>query len=187
MTGTEGPGGAHTYRASSGPVVLVLGGLLALYLLGDAVVRAGWVQMLLLAPWVLLTLWLVYELSASSSVRVDDDGVVVRNMLRKTSFGWSRIRDVDMRWQLEFSLEDGTTVTCYGGPARSRPRRTTDLDGDRTKVPGGLRELTEICDRWQAAPAGADAPIRRGWDVTALLVLGVIALWALGSVLVTTG
>ncbi|MGN7950118.1 PH domain-containing protein [Microbacterium sp. 22215] len=178
------PEAARTFRAASGPVSLVLCSLLALFLLGDAVVRAGWGQMLLLAPWVLLGLWVVYEIAFVSVVRVDDDGAVVQNMLRRTSFGWSRVRDIDLRWQLLFSLEDGSDLSCYGGPARARPVRRPTSGDDEAKAPAGLRELTEIRDRWQQAPATADAPVRRTWDAQALIALGVIALWAVVSVVI---
>lgn len=140
--------------------------------------------MLLLAPWVLLGLWVVYEIAFVSVVRVDDDGAIVQNMLRRTSFGWSRVRDVDLRWQLLFSLDDGTDLSCYGGPARARPVRRPTSGDDEAKAPAGLRDLTEIRDRWQAAPETADAPIRRAWDAPALIALGVILLWAVVSVII---
>nr|WP_201469301.1 PH domain-containing protein [Microbacterium hydrocarbonoxydans] len=181
------PEAARTFRAASGPVSLVLCSLLALFLLGDAVVRAGWGQMLLLAPWVLLGLWVVYEIAFVSAVRVDGEGAMVQNMLRRTSFGWSRVRDIDLRWQLLFSLDDGTDLSCYGGPARARPMRRPGAGDEEAKAPAGLRDLTEIRDRWQAAPSGADAPIRRVWDVQALVALGVIAVWAVAAVLIANG
>lgn len=140
--------------------------------------------MLLLAPWVLLGLWVVYEIAFVSVVRVDDDGAIVQNMLRRTSFGWSRVRDIDLRWQLLFSLDDGTDLSCYGGPARARPVRRPTSGDDEAKAPAGLRDLTEIRDRWQAAPQTADAPIRRAWDAPALIALGVILLWAVVSVII---
>ncbi|MCM3779383.1 PH domain-containing protein [Microbacterium hydrocarbonoxydans] len=176
---------ARTFRAASGPVTFVLCSLLALFLLGDAVVRAGWGQMLLLAPWVLLGLWVVYEVAFVSTVRVNESGAVVQNMLRRTSFGWNRVRDIDLRWQLVFSLDDGTDVTCYGGPARARPTRRPADDDSEAKAPAGLRDLTEIRDRWQTASGPTDAPIRRGWDGRALLALGVIVAWAIASIAIT--
>lgn len=178
------PEAARTFRAASGPVSLVLCSLLALFLLGDAVVRAGWGQMLLLAPWVLLGLWVVYEITFVSVVRVDGEGATVQNMLRRTSFGWSRVRDIDLRWQLLFSLDDGTDLSCYGGPARARPVRRATTGDDEAKAPAGLRDLTDIRDRWQSAPASADAPIRRSWDSPALIALAVIVVWAVASVLI---
>ncbi|MFF7291964.1 PH domain-containing protein [Microbacterium sp. NPDC008134] len=183
MTAADKPEDARTFRASSGTAVLVISGALALFLLGDTVVRGSWTQMLLVAPWVLLGMWVVYELSFVSMVRIDDRGAVVQNMLRRTSFGWARVRDVDFRWQLEFSLDDGSRVSAYGGPARARPSRREAAEGEASKAPAGIRDLTEIRDRWAAA-SGADAPIRREWDVYALLALGAIALWAVGAILI---
>ncbi len=186
MTDSEHSEDARTYRASSGPAAIVLSGLLAIFLLGDTVLRGSWGQMLLIAPWVLLGLWIVYEISFVSAVRVDAEGATVQNMLRRTSFGWNRVRDIDFRWQLVFSLDDGTDISCYGGPARSRPNRpSAGQDDARSKVPAGVRDLTEIRDRWESA-VGADAPITRTWDGPALIALGVIVLWAVGAVLIAT-
>jgi hypothetical protein len=158
--------------------------LLALFLLGDAVVRGGWAQTLLLAPWVLLGLWIVYEISYVSMVRIDDDGVLVQNMLRRTSFGWSRVRDVDLRWQLVFSLDDGSDVTSYGGPAHARPTRSKMRAEDEAKAPAALRALTDIRDRWESSTAVSDASIRRTWDVPALGALGLIVVWAVVAILI---
>lgn len=138
--------------------------------------------MLLLAPWVLLGLWVVYEIAFVSSVRIDDDGATVQNLLRRTTFGWARVRDIDLRWQLVFSLDDGSDVTCYGGPARARPPRRPIRGEEEMKAPSGLRDLTAISDRRQSASDSADAPIRRSWDVPALIALAVIVIWAVVSV-----
>lgn len=178
---------ARTFRAASGPISLVLCSLLALFLLGDAVVRAGWGQGLLLAPWVLLGLWVVYELSFVSMVRIDEDGAVVQNLLRRTSFGWSRVRDIDLRWQLEFSLDDDSTITCFGGPTKSRPVRRKAAGEEQATAPAGIRELTDIRDRWSAAAGTADARIERSWDGPALIALAVIVLAAIASVLIAHG
>ncbi|MER7448227.1 PH domain-containing protein [Microbacterium sp. NPDC097977] len=176
------PEAARTFRAASGSVSLVICALLALFLLGDAVVRAGWWSMLLLAPWVLLGLWVVYEIAFVSMVRVDSEGATVQNMLRRTSFGWAAVRDIDLRWQLVFTLADGSDVTCYGGPARARPVRRPGAEGEAAKAPTGLRDLTDIRDRWEAVPSTGQAPIRRTWDVRALSALAVILLWAAVSI-----
>lgn len=184
MTADPRPEPARTYRAGSGPVSLIVSALLALFLLGDAVIRAGWVSMLLLAPWVLLGLWVVYEVAVASFVRTAADGATVQNLLRRTTFGWRRVRDVDLRWQLVFSLDDGADVTCFGGPARARPVRNRGAHEEAPKIPSGLRDLTEIRDRWETAPAAADAPIRRSWDMPALIALGVIVIWAIAAVLI---
>lgn len=185
MTRDDSPEGAQTYRASSGIAVMIVSALFGIFLLGDAVVRGSFTQMLLLAPWVLLGLWVVYEFSFVSMVRVDDSGAVVQNLLRRTTFGWRRVRDIDLRWQLLFSLDDGTEVGCYGGPARARPTRSRSSDdAAAAKVPSGVRELTEMRDRWEAAGAASDAPIVRTWDARALIALAVIIVWAVAAVLI---
>lgn len=177
---------SRTYRPVSGRVVLVLVAIVAVVVLVDALIRAGVVETLLIAPWVLLAVWIVYELSFVSSVRVDDRGARVQNLLRVTDFGWDRVRDIDMRWQLVFSLMDDTEVTCMGGPARSRPVRRPRGDEDAgASVPRSIRVLDEIRARWQAAPDDADAPIRRGWDVPALVALALILVWAVSAIIIT--
>lgn len=183
MTAPLHPEGAHTYRAPSGLVVLIPSAVLGLFLLGDTAIRGSWGQMLLIAPWVLLALWILYEISYVSFVRVDDEGVVVQNMLRRTRFGWARLRDVDLRWQLEFTLDDGRRLTCWGGPARSRPPRARRGEDTAPTVPSGLRTLTDIRDRWETA-AGDDASIRREWDRPALVALAIIAVWAVAAIFV---
>lgn len=183
MTESPNPEGARTYRAPSGMVVLILSALLALFLLGDAVVRGGWGQALLLAPWVLLALWMVYEVSYVSSVRVDAEGVVVQNLLRRTSFGWGSVRDIDLRWQLQFALDDGRELTCYGGPARARPARPGRSGDVEPKAPTALRALTDIRDLWEAAD-GRETSIYRTWDTRALIALAAIVIWAVGAIIV---
>lgn len=184
MDGLSQPEGVRVYRASSGPAALVIGSLLALFLLGDAVLRAGWGQMLLLAPWVLLVLWIVYVNSFASAVRVDDEGVAVQNLLRRVEFGWRRIRDVELRWQLVFSLDDGSEVSCYGGPAKAGGFRMPARTDGEERVPAGLRALAEIEERRESSPLTATAPIRRSWDRRALIALVVIVVWAVLAILV---
>lgn len=187
----EGQDSVRTYRALTGWIMIAAALIAAVFVLCDAAVRGGWQTMLLLAPWVLLVLWILYEIGPASFIRMDDDGVRVQNMLRRTSFGWKRVRDIDLRWQLVFALFDDTTVTSFGGPARARPRKVTGSvvgEADRrpaqARVPGGYQDLAEIRDRWESAKATADAPILRSWDVPALIALAVIVLWAVAAALI---
>ncbi|MGN8024799.1 PH domain-containing protein [Microbacterium sp. 22242] len=181
------PVGARTYRASTGIAVLVVCAALSVFLLGDAVIRGSWALMLLYAPWVLLVLWLIYELSVVSRVRVDEEGVVVQNFLRRTSFGWRRVTDLDLRWQLDFHLEDGRKLSCWGGPGRIQSPRMSRT-GDEIRIPASLRTLGEVRARWEHAleqEKGADAPIRRSWDWPAIGALVVIAAGAVIAIVVT--
>lgn len=191
---SRGRRNVRTYRASTGTVTFVAAVIAAAYVLGDAVVRSGWQPMLLLAPWVLLVLWGLLVIGPASIIRMDDFGVRVQNMLRRTDFGWQRLRDVDLRWQVVFALDDGTEVTSFGGPARARSRRVTaSVVGEAgqppasARVPAGYRELTEIRDRWESADDEADAPIRRSWDAPVLVALAVIVVSAVVAVLIAHG
>jgi len=186
------PVGARTYRASTGIAVLVVCAALAVFLLGDAVVRGSWAQMLLYAPWVLLVLWLVYAISVVSMVRVDEDGARVQNFLRRTTFGWRRVTELDLRWQLDFTLDDGRRLACWGGPGRIQSPRLSRRSGE-LRVPQSLQTLTEVRTRWEnaierpsgTAREGVDAPIRRSWDWPAIGALVLIAAWAVLAVVVT--
>ncbi|VXC03614.1 conserved membrane hypothetical protein [Microbacterium sp. 8M] len=185
------PVGARTYRASTGIAVLVVCAALSVFLLGDAVVRGSWGLMLLFAPWVLLVLWLIYVISVASMVHVDEEGAKVQNLLRRTRFGWRRVTELDLRWQLDFTLDDGRTLRCWGGPGRIQSPRMK-RSGEVT-VPQSLQALTDVRVRWEnaverpagAAGEGADAPIRRSWDWPALGALLVIVVWAAIAVAVT--
>ncbi|UJP11552.1 PH domain-containing protein [Microbacterium sp. KUDC0406] len=187
MTDSDSPVGVRTFRTPTGVVAFFVAAALVLFLLGDAVIRGSWPLMLLIAPWPLLGLWVIYEGSASSYVRVDERGVVVQNMLRRTSFGWKHLRAADFRWQLEFILDDDSKVTAMGGPAHARARRQTEREREveGARVPAGVRALTEIQDRQAQADQTADAPIRRSWDWIAIAAFVVIAVWAVVAVLLT--
>ncbi|SFR66807.1 hypothetical protein SAMN04488591_2726 [Microbacterium azadirachtae] len=185
------PVGARTYRAPTGIAVLVVCAAIAVFLLGDAVIRGSWGLMLLLAPWVLLVLWLIYVISVVSMVHVDEEGARVQNFLRRTRFGWRRVTELDLRWQLDFTLDDGRSLACWGGPGRIQSPRMK-RSGELT-VPQSLQALTDVRTRWEnaierpagAAGEGADAPIRRSWDWPSLGALAVIVVWAAIAIAVT--
>ena len=185
------PVGARTYRASTGIAVLVVCAVLSVFLLGDAVVRGSWGLMLLFMPWVLLVLWLIYVVSVASMVHVDEEGASVQNFLRRTRFGWRRVTELDLRWQLDFTLDDGRKLACWGGPGRIQSPRMK-RSGEVT-VPQSLQALTYVRARWENAVErpvgttgeGVDAPIRRSWDWPAIGALVVIVVWAAIAIAVT--
>lgn len=181
----------RVFRGTSATIVMIVSAVIALVLLGDAVVRAGIVVGLLLAPWVLLVLWGVYVFAYVSCVQTDASGVRVQNVLRITEVPWGEIEDVALRWQLELHLRDGTVVRSFGGPSAGRPRRLPrrpDTPGQSADPPA-MRDADLIREQWQAA-LSRDAPIgavRRSWDVWALGVLVIFAAWAVVAVLITGG
>ncbi|WCM56288.1 PH domain-containing protein [Microbacterium sp. EF45047] len=200
MIDRPAPGSAAPFRNRGGVALLVIGAVLAALLLADAVVRAGVGTALLLVPWLLLVLWGLHVAGVASGIRPGVDGVLVQNLLRRTFVPWSRVRRIGMRWQVEIELDDGSTLPCFGGPVRSRPqrlgpgRRPEDTTGAAEDAVAMLRRMrADAAGTTPADAAGttaggttdADAPIRRGWDVPALVALAVIVAWAVVAVLLT--
>lgn len=144
----EGRTEAQTYRAPMGIIVLVIGSALGGYLLIDAVVRGSWAQMLLFAPWVLLVLWLIHVVSVASMVRVDDEGVIVQNLLRRTSFGWR-------------PGARGRSALAAGLHARRRPHAA--LLGRSGPDPGPADEAVRR-GVGAAEPVQALTDVRARWD-----------------------
>lgn len=184
----------RTFRAPSGIVVMIASAIVAVFLLGDAVLRAGILSGLLLAPWVLLALWFAYVFVYISCVQTDAAGMRLRNLLRIVDVPWRQISDIDLSWQLRVRLVDGTTVRSFGGPVAGRPGRPalrTDRES-RPTTPPAVRDLELIREQWEAATefrAGdSERPgVRRSWDLRALAALAVIAVWAVIAVLITGG
>lgn len=191
MSGARPP---RVFRGTGALVLLILTAVVAAALLVDAAVRSGLGNALLLAPWPLLVVWTVWVVGVASDVRADQAGVQVQNLLRRISVPWHRVKRMTMRWQLEIAVDDGSVVRCFGGPARSRPRR---LGPDRGKehsvaeTDDGIAALNRL--RAQAAEAGSsagsgaksDATIVRTWDWTAIIVLAVLVVWAIAAVSIT--
>lgn len=170
---------------------MVASGVIALFLLADALVRGGIADLLLLAPWVLLVWWVLYQMTSASFVRVDDGGLTVQNFVRRTTAGWRNVDDIVLEWQLEITFLDDSRVSCMGGPSRTRPTRVTAAErrAGGYGEPSGMREFRDIRSRWQKGMASddprVDAEVERSWDVPALVSLAVIVVWALIALLIT--
>lgn len=151
--------------------------------------RAGWADTLLLAPWVLLVMWVVYAGMYASHVAIDGTGATVQNYLRRTRIPWARVDDIRMRWQLVFALDDGTEVKCFGGPVARRPGRAGRADDADVPLPHAAGELSLIQDQWQIArDEGAPArEVIRSWDYPSLVALAVIVVWTVVAVIVAGG
>ena len=172
-------------RPTSGTVILIVSGVVALWLLVDAAIRAGLPEMLRLAPWILLAVWGVYIALYAPHVAFDRDGVLVQNYLRRTWIPWSRVSDIEMRWQLQFALTGGSTLVAYGGPVAGRPGRAARTAREASRVPAWMRDIGELRDAWQASdsPASGAGALTRSWDVPGLVALGVLVAAAAASVL----
>lgn len=186
--GAEHP---RVFRAPSSVVGLVLGAALGLVLLGDAALRAGVGEMLLLAPWVLLAVWAVYALLFAPHVRVDAAGIRIHNPLRITEIAWARVTDIDMRWQLEVRTDEPRVAKAFGGPVAGRPGRPALRRDDERgrREPPAIRDLQLIQDAWESARANApvDGAVRRFWDIPSLISLAVLVLWVIIALFISGG
>ncbi|GAA5150731.1 hypothetical protein GCM10025768_16140 [Microbacterium pseudoresistens] len=181
MTAARPP---RVFRVTGSAMLLGITVVGVVLVLVDAVVRSGAGNALLIAPWPLLLLWGVYVTGIASDIRADAAGARVQNLLRRTWMPWSRVARIGIRWQVEFTLDDGAVVRCFGGPAHSRPRR---LGPGRTKEQdeepdNGLATLHRLRNAAASAP---DAPVERSWDVWAIVVLVILVAWAAVAVLLT--
>ncbi|CAL4860075.1 hypothetical protein [Microbacterium sp. MM2322] len=181
----------RVFRAASGTVALILASLVTLLLLIDAVVRAGWGEMLLLAPWLLLVMWLIYVGTFVSHVAIDAEGATVQNLLRIVRVPWGRVTDIGIRYQVRFTLDDGRIVNAFGGPVAGRPARP-GLKADqnpRARIPPALRDLELIRGQWDAATetGSGEGEVVRRWDLRALGALVLLIAWGLCSVIISGG
>jgi len=167
----------------------VISTAVVVFLLGDAVIRAGLVDALLLAPWPLLALWCVYVSAFASGLKIDDEALTVQNLLRVIRMPWARVADIQWRWQVEITTDAGEKVRAVGGPVEGRGGRRA---GSRAETPVGMRaQYDSIVRAWETArerlSPGADGAVRHGWDVPVIAALGVLVVWAVIALLVTGG
>ncbi|MEU1970144.1 PH domain-containing protein [Microbacterium sp. NPDC019599] len=184
MTGPQ-PSSRRVFRTTSSMIAVIAAALLGIALLVDVVLRSGWLDLVLIAPWVLLAVWATYVIFAASYVAIDDDGATVQNLLRVHRMPWPHVTSIDLKWQLEFRLDDGGVIACFGGivggAARARAARRAS-GGRGAEMPASL-DFEAVQDRWEA---GRDRPssevVRHTWDFRALIAFGVLVAWCLWAV-----
>ncbi|WP_206476720.1 PH domain-containing protein [Microbacterium sp. KRD172] len=175
----------RVFRVTGAVWLFGITAVIAAALLVEATVRSGIGEALLLAPWLLLLLWVIHVAGIASDVRADTTGVGVQNLVRRTWVPWSRMKRVAMRWQLELTLDDGQVVRCFGGPSRSRPRR---LGPGRTREDAddgahdGIAKLQRLRLEADVSP---EAVVLRSWDRPAIIAFAVLAVWAVIAIIVT--
>jgi hypothetical protein len=154
--------------------------VLSVVLLVDVVIRGSFAQALLIAPWFLALLWAAYVIWVASRISTDATGVTVQNLLRRIRVPWARVKGVELRWQLEIMLDDGSVVRSFGGPSPSRG----GLLRARNAPDGATLQTGRIVDDWIAAGEAGAGPVRRGWDIPAVVAGAAIAVWLVCALLV---
>ncbi|WP_402841629.1 PH domain-containing protein [Microbacterium sp. GXS0129] len=170
----------HVMRSMSGYIATAIAAALGLFLLGDAVLRAGWAQTMLWAPWVLLVVWAVYVGMAASTIATDDDAVDVQNLLRRHHIPWGSVTDIDLRYQLVLQLRDDKPVTCMGGPALARRGQQVTKLG-QSRADAAEATLQGLRGRWSASRHRAEAQgaVTHTWDWFLVGSFVVLVVWAL--------
>lgn len=185
-----GPAVRRIFRAPSRAVTLVVAAVVAAVLLVDVVWRAGWLDAVLIAPWVLLALWGVYISTYASHIAVDEAGATVQNFARITRIPWSRVSAIDLRYQVRFTLDDGRTVDAFGGPQSGRASRVPPRmeAGQDSRRPAAFRDLDALREAWRTGSADASTalPIERSWDRPGAVSFVVLVVWAMGAVIITS-
>ena len=170
------------FRPGSALPIFGISALVVLFLLGDAVVRGGIGEALLLAPWPLLALWGVYVSAFASSLEVDAQGATVQNLLRVVRIPWARVRELEWRWQVVFALDDESVIRAVGGPLEGRGGRRP---GSRDNTPQHVRAQFEYVHRlYEGRDAAEAAPVRKSWDMPGVIALVVLVAWAVIALLI---
>ena len=154
-----------TLRASSSLISFWCAVGLAAFLMGDSAVRGRWDIVGRWLPAILLILWCLWLFFYRSAVTLKTDRLVVTNLARVHDIPWRHVDAVVDSPQLTIQLDDGTRVTCWGGPFPGRAGR--NRVGDELGPVLGAIEA-----RREAASASLD-PVRRRWDLP-VLIAGVI-------------
>ncbi|MFT4235845.1 MAG: hypothetical protein QM607_12720 [Microbacterium sp.] len=174
MTASEG---ARRAQPRSGFVWLIVGVVVVLTLLIDATVRTGIVEALLLAPWPLLLLWLLWTCFASPHVLSDDRMVRVHNPLRTWTIPWGAVADLKLRGQVEVHLADGRKVEAWALTVK-RQRVKRDIDPVE-------REFELLQDRCEEASPQTEAIVTKTWNWPEIGAFLALIVWCVIGIFVT--
>ncbi|MBD7956789.1 PH domain-containing protein [Microbacterium sp. Sa4CUA7] len=168
------------FRSTSGTVSMIVAGVVAVFLLGDALVRAGLGETMLLAPWVLLIVWVVYAVVYEPRVETDAAGITVVNILRRTTVPWGRVTDIGTRWQLTVHVDDGSRVRAFGGPSLRPPRRRPFARDNGEADAARFSDTELIRQQWEDSrdSGSAGAAVQHQWNGVTLALLAGLAIWA---------
>ena len=154
------------FRPSFGRVMTVVFGILGAVALVSTLIGDGSRAALLLAPWDVLAVGLVWAIYWRPEVAVDDAGVQVVNVLRTINLPWPSIQRIDTKWALTLYTHYGK-VTAWAAPApggiASRMAGRRDFKGlpESTFGPGDSIRPGDL----PGSPSGSAAlVVRRRWE-----------------------
>jgi energy-coupling factor transporter transmembrane protein EcfT len=162
----------RTFRATSTVVVFWVSVAFAALLVGDAVFRGAWSTVLAYLPPVLLVLWVLWLVLWRTSVRALPDRVIVTNLVRIHDVPWDRVAEVRQRGQVTLELDDSRQLLCWGGPFPAKP----GIPRSSRRRPADSFAAT--LDHYRRSAPPSTEPVRRRWDVVAI-VLGIVLVLAM--------
>ncbi|GAA3761534.1 hypothetical protein GCM10022240_12580 [Microbacterium kribbense] len=165
-------GGSFVLRALMSSVTFWALVGIAVIFVGDAAIRGRFAIALRAALILGLLVWCAWVLLYRMSIRVDADGLTVRNLLRWVRIPWGQVAEISRRMQLRVVLADNSVVECWGGTFASRPGTRRSREADRGDP--GLALLRTA----HAGARKAGGTVQRGWDVPALAAGTVLLIAA---------
>lgn len=171
----------NTIRSVSGIVSSCVALAIALFLIGDAIIKGSWSIALPFIPWLLLLVWITYVGTAASMARIGSNELVFRNMLRVHTVPWQHITDISVKYQVLISTDDSKQTPLMAGPAAGRPARLGKSDGAQRRIPPILTFRDELYDTWQERKDSATGAISHTWDWPIVVIGGALLVWAILS------
>jgi Bacterial PH domain len=135
--GTETSTTRHVFRQRSSVRLAVVCGVVGLFLLLSLARNWADYPRPLFAVWVLLGLAVAWSVFVRPAVLLEVGGVTLRNVVRDVHIPWTRLTDVECRWNLKVLVGDrGYTAWAMS----SEPERPKRVSGGmfRMPVPGRL-------------------------------------------------
>jgi len=202
--GTKTSSTHHVYRQRSPLVMAVVAAAICALMLVSLTRNFADNPQPLFTAWVVFALALVWSVFVRPSVLIDDEGVIIRNVVRDVHIPWNLVTDVEYRWNLKvFTPERGYSAWAITAQVE-RPKGVTsgvfDLPGrlDKYASPGArakmshkepkvtassvARSIESLKDQYAEAvargalPAAPDARVRVRWVPFAVVILLVPAI-----------
>jgi hypothetical protein len=161
----------------------------------DALRRGDLEQVLFVGALLTIAGVVVYTAGFRTGVIVDDDGLLLRNLVRDVYLPWSAVTDVDREWVLSVHAGDSRYVAWADSarnsarssrapgseagllPGVGMPRIGVDVPPDPAATPGRASE--EVVERWmrrrQVVPA-APVTVTYHRHLAAVLVAALVVL-----------
>lgn len=175
----------QVYRSGTAQVLGILTVLICAAALVSLALRGGTRDLLRFAGPVLAVAWVAWFGYWRPRVVLDDEGLIMRNVLRTVHVPWSAVREVHSRYGLRVDTADAS----YNAWAVAAPAGRDRLRGGDTEaslmVRRRLERLRGLGLVAEAGPEASPPEPRVAWELPALVSAGALALLTLTGVVLT--